>query len=83
MKVFKFGGTSVGTIETMKTVMNLIADGEQKLVVLSAMAGTTNKLVEISDYLSKKNKESALGMINSLEKKYYNVVFDLYTTKEM
>ncbi|HZK95079.1 MAG TPA: aspartate kinase [Prolixibacteraceae bacterium] len=83
MKVFKFGGTSVGSIETMRTVMNLIADGEQKLVVLSAMAGTTNKLVEISDYLSKKNKESALGIINSLEKKYYNVVFDLYSTKEM
>ena len=83
MKVFKFGGTSVGSVETMRTVMNLIADGEQKLVVLSAMAGTTNSLVEISDYLSKKNKESALGIINSLEKKYYNVVFDLYTTKEM
>jgi len=83
MKVFKFGGTSVGSIETMRTVMNLIADGEQKLVVLSAMSGTTNKLVEISDYLSKKNKESALGIINSLEKKYYNVVFDLYATKEM
>jgi len=47
------------------------------------MSGTTNKLVEISDYLSKKNKESALGIINSLEKKYYNVVFDLYATKEM
>ncbi|NEW84980.1 MAG: aspartate kinase [Mariniphaga sp.] len=83
MKVFKFGGTSVGSVETMRTVMNLIADGEQKLVVISAMAGTTNKLVEISDYLSKKNKESALGIINSLEKKYYNVVFDLYTSKEM
>jgi len=83
MKVFKFGGTSVGSVETMRTVMNLIADEEQKLVVLSAMSGTTNKLVEISDYLSKKNKESALGIINSLEKKYYNVVFDLYTTKEM
>jgi len=83
MKVFKFGGTSVGSVETMRTVVNLIADGEQKLVVLSAMAGTTNKLVEISDYLSKKNKESALGIINSLEKKYYNVVFDLYATKEM
>ena len=83
MKVFKFGGTSVGSVETMRTVMNLIADGEQKLVVLSAMAGTTNKLVEISDYLSKKNKESALGIINSLEKEYYNVVFDLYAAKEM
>jgi len=82
MKVFKFGGTSVGTVENMRTVMNLIADGEQKLVVLSAMSGTTNSLVEISDYLSKKNKESALSIISALDKKYYNVVFDLYTTKE-
>ncbi len=83
MKVFKFGGTSVGSVENMRTVMNLIADGEQKLVVLSAMSGTTNSLVEISDYLSKKNKESALGVISTLEKKYYNVVFDLYKSKEM
>jgi len=83
MKVFKFGGTSVGSVENMRTVMNLIADGEQKLIVLSAMSGTTNSLVEISDYLTKKNKESALGIISSLEKKYYNVVYDLYTTKEM
>ena len=83
MKVFKFGGTSVGSVENMRTVMDLIADGEQKLIVLSAMSGTTNSLVEISDYLSKKNKESALGVISALEKKYYNVVFDLYETKEM
>ena len=83
MKVFKFGGTSVGSVENMRTVMNLIADGNQKLVVLSAMSGTTNSLVEISDYLSKKNKESALSIISSLEKKYYNVVFDLYTTVEI
>ncbi len=82
MKVFKFGGTSVGSVETMRTVMNLITDGEQKLVVLSAMSGTTNSLVEISDYLSKKNKESARGVISALEKKYYNVVFDLYETNE-
>ena len=83
MKVFKFGGTSVGSVETMRTVMNQVADGEQKLIVLSAMSGTTNSLVEISDYLSKKNKESALSVINALEKKYYNVVFDLYQTKEV
>ena len=83
MKVFKFGGTSVGSITNMRAVMNLIANGEQKLVVLSAMSGTTNSLVEISDYLSKKNKESALGRISSLEKKYYNLVYDLFATMEM
>jgi len=83
MKVFKFGGTSVGSIANMRAVMDLIANGEQKLVVLSAMSGTTNSLVEISDYLSKKNKESALSIISSLEKKYYNIVFDLFTSNEM
>jgi aspartate kinase len=82
MKVFKFGGTSVGSIENMKSVMELITDGEQKIVVLSAMSGTTNSLVEISDYLYKKNKESALGAISKLEKKYYNVVFDMFNAPE-
>jgi aspartate kinase len=78
MQVFKFGGTSVGSIENMRSVMKLITDGKQKMVVLSAMSGTTNNLVEISDYLIKKNKESALALISTLEKKYYNVIFELY-----
>ena len=59
MKVLKFGGTSVGSAQRMKDVAKLISDGEQKIVVLSAMSGTTNTLVEISDYLYKKNPEGA------------------------
>ena len=55
MKVLKFGGTSVGSAQRMKEVAKLITDGERKIVVLSAMSGTTNTLVEISDYLYKKN----------------------------
>ena len=51
MKVLKFGGTSVGTPQRMKDVVKLITDGERKIVVLSAMSGTTNALIEISDYL--------------------------------
>ena len=54
MKVLKFGGTSVGSAQRMKEVAKLITDGERKIVVLSAMSGTTNTLVEISDYLYKK-----------------------------
>ena len=61
MKVLKFGGTSVGSAQRMKEVAKLITDGEQKIVVLSAMSGTTNTLVEISDYLYKKNPEGANG----------------------
>ena len=56
MEVFKFGGTSVGSIENMRSVVQLITDGKQKMVVLSAMSGTTNSLVEISDYLAKKKQ---------------------------
>ena len=54
MKVLKFGGTSVGSAQRMKDVAKLITDGEKKIVVLSAMSGTTNTLVEISDYLYKR-----------------------------
>ena len=67
MKVLKFGGTSVGSAQRMKEVAKLITDGEQKIVVLSAMSGTTNTLVEISDYLYKKNPEGANEIINRLE----------------
>jgi len=82
MKVLKFGGTSVGSVENMRAVMQLIADGNQKLVVLSAMSGTTNSLVEIANYLQKKNKDAARQVISQLEQKYYKVVNDLYATEE-
>ena len=83
MKVMKFGGTSVGTPQRMKDVVRLISDGEQNLVVLSAMSGTTNTLVEISDYLYKKNPEGANETINTLEAKYRRHVDELYTTDDM
>jgi aspartate kinase len=82
MKVLKFGGTSVGSVENMRAVMQLIADGNQKLVVLSAMSGTTNSLVEIANYLQKKNKDGARQVISQLEQKYNKVVNDLYTSNE-
>jgi aspartate kinase len=82
MKVLKFGGTSVGSVENMRAVMQLITDGNQKLVVLSAMSGTTNSLVEIANYLQKKNKDSARQVISQLEQKYQKVVNDLYATAE-
>jgi aspartate kinase len=82
MKVLKFGGTSVGTAQRFKDVAKLICDGNQKLVVLSAMSGTTNTLVEISDYFYKKNPVGALEVINALEKKYLNTMRELYTVEE-
>ena len=82
MKVLKFGGTSVGSAQRMKEVVKLITDGEKKIVVLSAMSGTTNTLVEISDYLYKKNPEGANEIINNLEAVYRKHVDELYTTDE-
>ena len=82
MKVMKFGGTSVGSAQRMKDVSKLIADGERKLVVLSAMSGTTNALVEISGYLYKNNPASANEMINQLENKYEKHVSELFSTPE-
>ncbi|MBP1676049.1 MAG: aspartate kinase [Bacteroidetes bacterium] len=80
MKVLKFGGTSVGSAARMKDVAKLICDGEQKIVVLSAMSGTTNSLVEISDYFYKNNTAGALERINTLEQKYVDVIAELYAT---
>mgnify|MGYP000841871885 CR=1 FL=1 len=82
MKVLKFGGTSVGSAQRMKEVAKLITDGERKIVVLSAMSGTTNTLVEISDYLYKKNPEGANEIINRLETKYRQHIDELYATPE-
>ena len=82
MKVLKFGGTSVGSAARMKDVAKLICDGEQKIVVLSAMSGTTNSLVEISNYLYKNNISGGLERINALEQKYVDVVSELYNTDE-
>jgi aspartate kinase len=79
----KFGGTSVGTPQRMKDVTSLVTkSGEQVFVVLSAMSGTTNSLVEISDYLYKKNPDGANEVINNLEQKYLRHVEELFDTDE-
>ena len=84
MKVMKFGGTSVGTPDRMKEVTKLvIKSGEPVFVVLSAMSGTTNNLVEIADYLYKKNPEGANEVINKLERNYMKHIDNLYSTDEM
>ena len=83
MKVLKFGGTSVGTPSRMKEVSKLITeDKQQKIVVLSAMSGTTNTLVEIADYLKKGNKEAANNVINKLRTKYMEHIKELYADQE-
>ena len=82
MKVMKFGGTSVGSAARMKSVASLINDGEDKIVVLSAMSGTTNSLVEICGYLANNNPEGANEVINKLEGLYKKHISELYSTEE-
>lgn len=83
MKVMKFGGTSVGTPQRMKEVAKIFRPtaGGLSFVVLSAMSGTTNNLVEISDYLYKNNPEGASTVINQLEQKYIAHTDELYDTE--
>ena len=79
----KFGGTSVGTPQRMKEVTALVTkSGEPVFVVLSAMSGTTNSLVEISDYLYKKNPDGANEVINGLERKYMKHLDELFAQED-
>jgi aspartate kinase len=82
MKILKFGGTSVGSVQRMKEVARLICDGAPKIVVLSAMSGTTNTLVGISDYLYRKNPDGASEVANKLLLKYLELLDELYRTGE-
>ncbi|MBR5964105.1 MAG: aspartate kinase [Bacteroidaceae bacterium] len=83
MKVMKFGGTSVGSAQRMKNVAKLICDNPKNLVVLSAMSGTTNSLVEISAYLNSHNTDGANETINQLEHLYRKHVNELISKKEI
>ena len=80
--VMKFGGTSVGSADRIKYVASLIDDDRFKIVVLSAMSGVTNTLVEISDHFAHSNVQGALSLIDELEQKYYHAIDALYESKE-
>lgn len=83
MIVMKFGGTSVGSAVRMKEVANLITmDSQKKIVVLSAVSGTTNKLVSIGESLYKQDKEAAINKIKQLRSEYNELLEELYTTEE-
>lgn len=82
MLVQKFGGTSVGSPERMRQVADLISDGEQKVVVLSAVAGTTNKLVALSADLLSGNKEGVLAKLKAFYNEYYPFVDELLPDAE-
>ena len=80
MKVMKFGGTSVGKPERMVDVAKLVTQDKQpKIVVLSAVSGTTNSLVEIGIFLSKGDKTQAKNSIDKLENQYKEFIKKLVT----
>ena len=82
MKVLKFGGTSVGSIANIQKVKEIIHDGEPKIVVLSAMSGSTNKLVELSQLIKSNQIEESQAIINQLEQKYLAAVSGLIESEE-
>ena len=80
MKILKFGGTSVGSAERMKSVADLINIPGKRIVVLSAMSGTTDHLVKINQALLKKDNAGATKLIKELEPRYKKAITELYTT---
>ena len=83
MQVYKFGGTSVGKPERMHSVADLITrDDQPKIVVLSALSGTTNSLVSIGESLAADKKEEALEKINALKAHYDAFIDALLRTEE-
>lgn len=87
MKVLKFGGTSVGSPERMKNLLDIISpelvDGqleERRLVVLSAVSGTTNHLVEIAEAFLAKNKSQAATLIAEIHAHYHVFIRELFAT---
>ena len=77
MKILKFGGTSVGSPERMKKLLDIIDPTEAQIVVLSAVSGTTNSLVEIAAKLLKEEKQEATVLIHLLQQKYNEFIIEL------
>jgi aspartate kinase len=83
MKIMKFGGTSVGKPERMAEIKKLVTkDGEPKIVVLSALSGTTNSLSEISHLLASGDRLAAKQHIDALEVHYQNFIIQLVKSAE-
>jgi len=77
MKILKFGGTSVGSPERMTRLLDIVDPNESQIVVLSAVAGTTNSLVEISNYFLAGDKKKGRECVEYLYEKYKQFVVDL------
>ena len=81
MRVFKFGGTSVGSVENIRRVKELIDSSDRKIVVLSAMSGVTNKLEQISNFIERQNFEAASILCDELEESHIQVINSLISNE--
>jgi len=82
MIVLKFGGTSVGNAENIKKTVEIISSfSEAKIVVLSAVSGTTNSLVHINNLLANGKKEEAISAIDQLEHRYHSLIDELFLSE--
>lgn len=79
MKVLKFGGTSIGNAQRMRELLKIINTEESQLIVLSAVAGTTNALIEINEALYIEKREIAHSKIDALKESYKQLIKELYT----
>lgn len=82
MKVKKFGGTSVGSAERIRNVGRLISSAGRNIIVLSAMSGTTNSLIEIADAIKADDKNLASRLIDAMRDKYAGVIESLYSSEK-
>ncbi|MFB2120030.1 aspartate kinase [Parapedobacter sp. 2B3] len=82
MKILKFGGTSVGSAERIKGLLDIINPQNRQIIVLSAVAGTTNALVEISQAYTAGDKEKATALINALYDSYRKLIAELFSSDE-
>ena len=82
MKVLKFGGTSVGSPERMKKLLDIIDPAQRQIVVLSAVSGTTNSLVEIGQAYLSDDKNKAAALIGVLKAKYEVFIKELFSKHE-
>ncbi len=83
MNILKFGGTSVGSADNIKHVAELVMNRGRCIVVLSAMAGVTNTLVEITEYLYRGNRSAAKEVLSQLVAKYTHTIDALIDNPEL
>lgn len=82
MKILKFGGTSVGSADRIKALLDIINPQERQIIVLSAVAGTTNALIEISHAYTAGDKDKASALINTLYDSYRRLIAELFASDE-